>query len=75
MSEKNELKTYRIELDFLAGYLRYGHIELKLTDDEVEEYNSLDDYSSKEDFITDRCDIIPTDFSIDDYSFDIPDKL
>ena len=30
------------------GHLRYGHYELKLTDEEYEEYSKLDEFGKKE---------------------------
>lgn len=58
-------------IDYLAGYLKYGHFELNLNESKLEEFKNL----SKEeqiDYIKEDGDLIIDDYELNDYG-DITD--
>lgn len=56
-----------IPLDYVQGYLRYGHLEsdFELTDEEFEKFQK--DPLEFEDYIHDFGSVVVDDYSIDDY--------
>lgn len=59
-------KLIRADLDYINGYLRYGHYELELTDEDYEEYSQLSQ-DDKESWIKDEGDLILDDYEVNDY--------
>lgn len=41
------MKTLIAEVEYLVGHIRYGHYELKLTDDEHREFENMSDEDQK----------------------------
>lgn len=52
-------------LDYIQGYLRYGHYELELNIEEAEMFNNLSEKEQKE-YLRDNGMLIVDDYSIDD---------
>lgn len=61
------LHQVSIGLDYVAGHLRYGHIETLMSDKELEEFNSLTTYHEKAEFL-DHMDtgVVIDDFEVND---------
>lgn len=53
------------ELDYVAGHLRYGHIELELDDKQFEEFKSLSEKEQKE-WLKDEGELIIDDFEVNE---------
>lgn len=60
------MKTVCADLEYLMGHLRYGHIELKMDEEEYKEYETYTD-KEKEEYIFDNGDLIIDDYEVDDY--------
>ena len=54
------------DLSYIVGHLRYGHYELKLSDEEYEEFKKMSNYDKKE-YICDCGEIIIDDYDLNDY--------
>lgn len=59
------MKTLIAEVEYVAGHLRSGHYELKLTDDEYKEFENMSD-EDQESYIERRGSLIVDDFYVDD---------
>ena len=53
------------DLDYVYGYLRYGHLELELNDEDFEKFKSLSLKEQKE-WLWDKGSVEIDDFSVDD---------
>ena len=62
-SEKNLVTA---DLSYIVGYLRYGHYELELSDEEYEEFKKMSNYDKKE-YICENGEIIIDDYDMNDY--------
>ena len=60
------MKTVIADVDYLTGYLRYGHFELSLTDAEFEEFNKLS-LEDKLQQIEEDGALVVDDFRVEDY--------
>lgn len=59
------MKTLIAEVEYVAGHLRSGHYELKLTDDEYREFENMSDEDQKS-YIKRRGSLIVHDFCVND---------
>ena len=63
------------ELDYVAGYLRNGHLELFVDDNE---WNSMSD-DERYDFFHDNAEVVVDDYEVEDYDWssnsDIKEEL
>lgn len=59
-------KKYKItaELEYVAGYLRHGHLEVYLTEEENTHFNSLSK-KEKQEFIENHGTIVIDDFRVE----------
>lgn len=55
------MKTLIAKVEYVAGHLRSGHYELKLTDDEYREFENMSD-EDQESYIKRRGSLIVDDF-------------
>ena len=53
------------DLDYVQGYLRMGHLEMKLNDEDFEKFKSLSLKEQKE-WLRDEGSVEVDDFSVDD---------
>lgn len=59
------------ELDYVAGYLRRGHLELIVDENE---WNSMSD-DDRYDFFDDNADIVVDDYEVEDYDHTEDSKI
>ena len=53
-------------LEYVAGYLTYGHFEAELSDEELEEFKKMSEEDQRE-YIHDNGHIIVDDYDVNDY--------
>ena len=53
-------------LEYVAGYLTYGHFEAELSDEELEEFKKMSEEDQRE-YIYDNGHIIVDDYDVNDY--------
>ena len=53
------------DLDYVQGYLRMGHLEMKLNDEDFEKFKSLS-LKEQEEWLWDKGQVEVDDFSVDD---------
>lgn len=53
------------QIDCITGHLRYGHYEGELTEEQYQEYLSLDNDKDRNDFIRDVCNLVVDSYSVD----------
>lgn len=56
----------RADISYIDGYLRYGHYELELSDEDYKEFINLSD-EDKKDYIRDCGEIVIDDYDVNDY--------
>jgi hypothetical protein len=59
------MKRITANLDYMVGHLRYGHLELELTDEQYEEFKKLSK-EEQEEWLRDDGARIADDYEIDD---------
>lgn len=59
-------KTAILQLDYVAGHLRYGHFEYNIPDKDLEEFESLSKNEQIE-WVLDEGELIIDDFEVDDF--------
>jgi hypothetical protein len=59
------MKKVIANLEYMAGHLRYGHLELTLTDEQYEEFKKLPK-EEQEDWLLDDGARIADDYEVDD---------
>ena len=60
------MKTVCANLEYLTGYLRCGHIELQMDEEEYKEYETYTD-KEKEEYVFENGDLIIDDYEVNDY--------
>ena len=61
-------KKYIITADAecIVGYLRYGHYEGQLTEEQYQEYLKLETDKDREDFVKDMCNLVIDSYCVND---------
>lgn len=62
----NPTHTIIGDLDYVSGHLRYGQLELKLSDSEIEDFDKLSKEEQIE-WLKDEGDLIVNDYEVSDY--------
>ena len=57
------------DADWIQGYLRYGHFEGSLLEEQYQEYLNLPTKDEQRRFIADLCTLIVDDWEINDYEY------
>ena len=52
--------------DYVVGYLRYGHKELELTEEEYQEYLNMNE-DERAEYFFDEAELVIDDYSLEDY--------
>lgn len=60
------MATIKADYDYLQGHLRYGHIELELEGEELEEFKSKSQEEQKE-YLREMGETILDDYEVNDY--------
>lgn len=60
------MKTVCANLEYLIGYLRCGHIELQMDEEEYKKYETYTD-KEKEEYVFENGDLIIDDYEVNDY--------
>jgi hypothetical protein len=59
------MKKVLADIDYLMGYLRYGHYELTLNNEQFKEFENYTD-SEKKAYIRDNGELVLDDYSVED---------
>ena len=60
------MKTIIGNYDYITGYLRYGHVEAQISDEEYEQFKELSEAEKKK-WLRENGEIVVDDFSVDDH--------
>lgn len=66
---ENKPKEYlvTVDMDYVDGHLRMGHLEALLSEKELDELDSLEDKDDKAEFLSYIADIVVDDYEVDGY--------
>lgn len=56
-----------VDIDYLAGHLRYGHFEAVFNEEQKAEFDAITDPEEKAEFIRDWGEMVLDDFEVNDY--------
>lgn len=59
------MKTITAEVEYVQGHLRYGHYELKLTDEEFEKFKDMS-CDEQESYVREKGHLVVDDYCVDD---------
>lgn len=64
-------KEFRIPTGYLNGHLRNGVLIVHLSEEEISEYNELNNDEDREDYLTDKGYLEIIDYRINSYDLDL----